>query len=128
MSDPEKQVLRALDTYKSAVLTKNAETFMHLYDPEVRVFVCVWPWHLELSRTPAEHRVDGEHGGRGVHGGDGVCRSMPARGRQDRGHAQAGAGLLDASHQRDPVSVSQQAASCEAAALRFGCSMTSVAW
>jgi ketosteroid isomerase-like protein len=38
MSDPEKQVQRALDTYKSAVLAKNAETFMHLYDSDVRVF------------------------------------------------------------------------------------------
>ena len=47
MSDPEKQVLRALDTYKSAVLAKNAETFMHLYDPEVRVFDTWGPWSYE---------------------------------------------------------------------------------
>ena len=37
MSDPEKEVLRALDTYKSAVLAKNVETFMHLYAPDVGV-------------------------------------------------------------------------------------------
>lgn len=47
MSDTEKQVLRALDTYKSAVLAKNAETFMHLYDPEVRVFDCWGEWSYE---------------------------------------------------------------------------------
>ena len=47
MNDPEKQVLRALDTYKSAVLAKNAETFMHLYDPEVRVFDTWGIWSYE---------------------------------------------------------------------------------
>jgi ketosteroid isomerase-like protein len=47
VSDPEKQVLRALDTYKSAVLAKNAETFMHLYDPEVRVFDTWGIWSYE---------------------------------------------------------------------------------
>ena len=30
MSDVEKQVQRVLETYKSAVLAKNVETFMHL--------------------------------------------------------------------------------------------------
>ena len=47
MSDTEKQVLRALDTYKAAVLAKNAETFMHLYDPEVRVFDTWGTWSYE---------------------------------------------------------------------------------
>lgn len=47
MSDTEKQVLRALDTYKSAVLAKNAETLMHLYDPEVRVFDTWGIWSYE---------------------------------------------------------------------------------
>ncbi len=47
MSDIEKQVLRALDTYKSAVLAKDAETFMHLYDPEVRVFDTWGVWSYE---------------------------------------------------------------------------------
>jgi len=44
---PEKQVRRALDTYKSAVLAKNAETFMHLYDPDVRVFDTWGIWSYE---------------------------------------------------------------------------------
>ncbi len=46
MSDTEKQVLKALETYKSAVLAKDAETFMHHYDAEVRVFDTwgVWSW------------------------------------------------------------------------------------
>jgi ketosteroid isomerase-like protein len=47
VSDTEKQVLRALDTYKSAVLAKNAETLMHLYDPEVRVFDTWGTWSYE---------------------------------------------------------------------------------
>lgn len=47
MSDADKQVLRALDTYKSAVLAKNAETLMHLYDPEVRVFDTWGTWSYE---------------------------------------------------------------------------------
>jgi ketosteroid isomerase-like protein len=45
--DTEKQVLRALDTYKTAVLAKNAETFMHLYDPDVRVFDTWGAWSYE---------------------------------------------------------------------------------
>jgi len=47
VSDTEKQVLRALDTYKSAVLAKNAETFMYLYDSEVRVFDTWGIWSYE---------------------------------------------------------------------------------
>lgn len=47
MSDVEKQVLRAMETYRSAVLARNAETFMHLYDPEVRVFDCWGIWSYE---------------------------------------------------------------------------------
>jgi ketosteroid isomerase-like protein len=47
VSDPEKQVLRALDTYQSAVLAKNAETFMHIYDAEVRVFDAWGVWSYE---------------------------------------------------------------------------------
>ena len=47
MSDTEKQVLRSIETYKSAVLAKNAETLMHLYDPEVRVFDTWGVWSYE---------------------------------------------------------------------------------
>lgn len=47
MSDTEKQVLRALETYKSAVLAKNVETFMHLYDPGVRIFDAWGVWSYE---------------------------------------------------------------------------------
>jgi ketosteroid isomerase-like protein len=47
MSDIKDQVLRLLDTYKSAVLAKNADTFMHLYDPEVRVFDTWGIWSYE---------------------------------------------------------------------------------
>ncbi|MRD47543.1 nuclear transport factor 2 family protein [Caenimonas koreensis] len=47
MIDTEKLVRKALDTYQSAVLAKNAETFMHLYDPEVRVFDTWGVWSYE---------------------------------------------------------------------------------
>jgi ketosteroid isomerase-like protein len=47
MGDPEKQVLQALETYRAAVLAKNAETFMHLYDSEVRVFDTWGTWSYE---------------------------------------------------------------------------------
>lgn len=47
MNDPEKQILQALDTYKSAVLAKNVETFMHLYDAEARVFDTWGMWSYE---------------------------------------------------------------------------------
>ena len=47
MNDLDRQVQRALDTYRSAVLAKNAETFMHLYDPDVRVFDTWGVWSYE---------------------------------------------------------------------------------
>ena len=47
MSDIEKQVQRAIDTYKSAVLAKNVETLMHVYDPDVRVFDAWETWSYE---------------------------------------------------------------------------------
>ena len=47
MSDIEKQVQRVLETYKSAVLAKNVETFMHLYAPDVRVFDMWGTWSYD---------------------------------------------------------------------------------
>lgn len=43
----EKQVLRSLETYKSAVLAKNVETFMHLYAPDARIFDAWGIWSYE---------------------------------------------------------------------------------
>jgi ketosteroid isomerase-like protein len=51
VKDTEKQVLRALDIYKSAVLAKNLEAFMQLYDPEVRVFDTWGIWSYESAAT-----------------------------------------------------------------------------
>ena len=51
MSDTEREVLRALDTYKSAVLEKDAETFMRLYHPEVRVFDAWGLWSYENAEA-----------------------------------------------------------------------------
>lgn len=95
--------------------------------PTRNPWVCVWPWHLELNGKPDEHLVHVEHGGRGVHSGDGVCRSLPELRRPDRVYAEAGADLVDASRHREPVSVSQQAATCAAATLQSGCSIASAA-
>jgi ketosteroid isomerase-like protein len=47
VSDTEKQLLRVIETYKSAVQAKNTETFMHLYDPGVRVFDTWGTWSYE---------------------------------------------------------------------------------
>lgn len=47
MSDAERLVQRALETYKSAVLAKNVETFMHLYAPDARVFDAWGNWSYE---------------------------------------------------------------------------------
>lgn len=47
MIDTEQQVLRAVETYRSAVLAKNVDTFMHLYDPDVRVFDTWGIWSYE---------------------------------------------------------------------------------
>ena len=49
MSDTEKQIRRALDTYTSAVLAKNVDTFMHVYDPDVRVFDTWGVWSYESA-------------------------------------------------------------------------------
>ena len=54
MSDTETQILRALEPYKSAVLARNVETFMHLYDPHVRVFDT---WGIWLYDGAAAWRV-----------------------------------------------------------------------
>ena len=47
MNDTEQQVRRALDTYQSAVLARNADTFMHLYAQDVRVFDAWGIWSYE---------------------------------------------------------------------------------
>ena len=58
MSDLETQVLRLLDTYQSAVLAKNAEAFIHLYDPQVRVFDAWGVWSYE-GATAWKVAIDG---------------------------------------------------------------------
>ncbi len=49
MSDLDKSVAQVLETYKSAVYARNAQTFMHLYDPKVRVFDTWGVWSYEDS-------------------------------------------------------------------------------
>jgi ketosteroid isomerase-like protein len=47
MPDLDKDVAKILGTYQSAVLSKNVVTFMHLYDPDVRVFDAWGIWKHE---------------------------------------------------------------------------------
>ena len=47
MSDAERSIARVLESYKSAVLAKDADAFMSLYDPEVRVFDAWGIWSYE---------------------------------------------------------------------------------
>ena len=95
-----------------------------LHAPEVECIgkgkVSVLPRHLELSRRQPEHRVRGEHGGLDLRGGDGVGLALAERGRGD--HLDAQTGLLYPLGRFDLVSISLQAATCAAAALRSGCS------
>lgn len=47
MSDIDNEVRRAMDAYQAAVLAKNADKFMHLYDPAVRVYDTWGTWSYE---------------------------------------------------------------------------------
>ena len=47
MSELDKDVARILATYESAVFKKDVRTFMHLYDPSVRVFDAWGVWLYE---------------------------------------------------------------------------------
>ena len=47
MSQLDKDVARILATYESAVFKKDVQTFMHLYDPAVRVFDAWGVWMYE---------------------------------------------------------------------------------
>ena len=47
MNDTEKSITRILESYESAVLSKDVEAFMRLYDPSVRVFDAWGVWSYE---------------------------------------------------------------------------------
>ena len=49
MSDIEKSIARVLESYESAVIAKDVEAFMRLYDPGVRVFDAWGVWAYEGS-------------------------------------------------------------------------------
>lgn len=49
MGDMEKGVSRIIEAYRSAAYAKDAEAFMRLYDPEVRVFDAWGVWSYEGS-------------------------------------------------------------------------------
>ncbi len=47
MAEVDKSIAQVIETYKSAVLAKNVETLMHIYDPSVRVFDAWGIWSYE---------------------------------------------------------------------------------
>ena len=47
MSDIDKSIVRVLDAYQKAVLGRDVEAFMRLYDPKVRVFDTWGVWEYE---------------------------------------------------------------------------------
>jgi ketosteroid isomerase-like protein len=47
VSDIDKSIARVLENYKSAVLAKDVEAFLRLYDPAVRVFDAWGVWSYE---------------------------------------------------------------------------------
>jgi len=47
VSEIDKPITLVIETYKSAVYKKEVETFMHLYDPGVRVFDTWGVWSYE---------------------------------------------------------------------------------
>jgi len=49
MSDIGKSITQVIEAYKSAVLAKDVEAFMRLYDPRVRVFDAWGVWSYEGS-------------------------------------------------------------------------------
>lgn len=51
MSDVESAIARVLESYKSAVLARDVEAFMRLYDPAVRVFDTWGVWSYEGSEA-----------------------------------------------------------------------------
>ena len=47
MSDIDKSITRVLDAYQNAVLARDIDAFMRLYDPKVRVFDTWGVWEYE---------------------------------------------------------------------------------
>lgn len=47
MNEPEKSILRVFDAYKAAVLAKDVEAFVALFDQHIRVFDMWGQWSLE---------------------------------------------------------------------------------
>ena len=51
MSDLDKDIARALESYESAVYAKDVDAFMRLYDPGVRVFDAWGVWSYEGAQA-----------------------------------------------------------------------------
>jgi len=49
VNDGEKSITRVLESYESAIFSKDVEAFMRLYDPGVRVFDAWGVWSYEGS-------------------------------------------------------------------------------
>ena len=51
MNDTDKSITRILESYESAVFSKDVEAFMRLYDPGVRVFDAWGVWSYEGAQA-----------------------------------------------------------------------------
>lgn len=51
MSKADDEITQLLATYQSALAAKNVKTFMHLYDPQVRVFDAWGVWSYEGAQA-----------------------------------------------------------------------------
>ena len=51
MSDTDKSITRILESYQAAVLAKDAQALMRLYDPAVRVFDAWGVWSYEGAQA-----------------------------------------------------------------------------
>jgi ketosteroid isomerase-like protein len=58
VNDTEKSIARVLESYESAVFSRDVEAFMRLYDPSVRVFDAWGIWSYEGS-TAWQRAVEG---------------------------------------------------------------------
>ena len=84
--------------------------------------VCVWPRHLELSRSPREYRGHDEHGSSGVRGGGGDGCSLAEHWRAGRADCQVVCEQVAVAPGRERPGLSRRASTGGAAIPRCGCS------
>ena len=89
------------------------------------LFVCGWPWHLEMTLQARDHRAHVEDGRYGLVEGGGICLSPAQRHHADRIRHRASSGGLSPAPCVDlvePGEISLRAATCGATIPRCDCS------